>query len=349
MADKFGHDGRGNYHGVSLVENLTENQIQFSDILNINSELDVAKINIPEYSKKFLASISGAEAKDYLGIPQDLEPIPGPPGIEGPPGPKGDGVSVGHTYSSHQDLLNDEANIPDNAFIFINSGTGNPNNGEFYTKTAGELILNGVLEGIEGPAGQRGPQGPDGVKGVAGQRGIQGPPGPAGTNATPYTLPSATSNVLGGVKIGNGLTIVDGVISIIEKAYLNVSHLTDIAIPVGDKVIVGTTVVRQSGIPYNSTTGLFTLKANKNYRITFTAKISGGTHQIEVRARTAANGNINNIFMKSAGGTSERSSNTYDVMYKPTVDTTVKMQTLGVTATGAKIDKYTMSLVVQEV
>jgi hypothetical protein len=96
-------------------------------------------------------------------------------------------------------------------------------------------------QGVAGPAGPAGPDGPAGAQGVAGKDGAvgpagpkgdpgeqgvtgadgpagpagpkgdtgpQGPPGADGTGAS-YTLPVASSTVLGGVKVGTGLA-VDG-------------------------------------------------------------------------------------------------------------------------------------------
>jgi hypothetical protein len=65
--------------------------------------------------------------------------------------------------------------------------------------------------GAAGPKGDTGPAGPagaDGATGPAGPAGPEGPPGADGTGTT-YTLPVATSTVLGGVKVGTGLA-VDG-------------------------------------------------------------------------------------------------------------------------------------------
>jgi hypothetical protein len=61
--------------------------------------------------------------------------------------------------------------------------------------------------GATGPAGATGATGPQGETGATGVQGATGPSGPA------YTLPTATSSVLGGIKIGSGLTITDGVLS----------------------------------------------------------------------------------------------------------------------------------------
>jgi hypothetical protein len=62
--------------------------------------------------------------------------------------------------------------------------------------------------GAAGPKGDTGDTGPAGPKGDTGETGPQGPAGQDGTGAS-YTLPVATATVLGGVKVGTGLS-VDG-------------------------------------------------------------------------------------------------------------------------------------------
>jgi hypothetical protein len=65
--------------------------------------------------------------------------------------------------------------------------------------------------GAQGITGADGPAGPKGDTGAAGPKGDTGPQGPAGNDGTgaSYTLPAATTTVLGGVKVGTGLA-VDG-------------------------------------------------------------------------------------------------------------------------------------------
>jgi hypothetical protein len=62
------------------------------------------------------------------------------------------------------------------------------------------------VAGPVGPAGAKGDTGPAGPTGATGPIGPEGPQGPAGEGAS-YTLPVATATVLGGVKVGSGLTI----------------------------------------------------------------------------------------------------------------------------------------------
>ena len=82
--------------------------------------------------------------------------------------------------------------------------------------------------GPQGPAGATGPQGPQGIQGPQGEKGDGVPPiaeGDAGKlvavksdesgheHVAPYTLPTASADTLGGVKVGSGLSIADGVLS----------------------------------------------------------------------------------------------------------------------------------------
>ena len=93
------------------------------------------------------------------------------------------------------------------------------------------------LESLVGPTGATGPQGPTGDTGPQGPQGIQGLKGDTGDGVPPiaegdagklvavkidesgyetvaaYTLPTASADTLGGVKVGANLSIADGVLS----------------------------------------------------------------------------------------------------------------------------------------
>lgn len=68
--------------------------------------------------------------------------------------------------------------------------------------------------GPQGPKGDTGPQGPQGgpgPQGPQGETGPQGDPGPQGPQGEPgatYTLPAATTETLGGVKMASGVSDV---------------------------------------------------------------------------------------------------------------------------------------------
>ena len=77
----------------------------------------------------------------------------------------------------------------------------------------GETGLQGPAGGPKGDTGTQGLVGPTGPAGATGTQGVVGPTGPKGDTGT-YVLTTATTSVLGGVKIdGTSITINNGVIS----------------------------------------------------------------------------------------------------------------------------------------
>ena len=79
----------------------------------------------------------------------------------------------------------------------------------FFTDNGDELVIGGKLTVLDGAT----------VEGLSG-------------GGSSYTLPTASSDTLGGVKIGSGLTITDGVLSadsVTPAAYQAASEATTIA------------------------------------------------------------------------------------------------------------------------
>ena len=91
-------------------------------------------------------------------------------------------------------------------------------------------VFNFAFTNLKGATGATGSQGPKGNKGDKGDKGDTGATGPAGTYTaganitisrnvisatdTKYTLPTASSSVLGGVKVGSNITLSSGTISL---------------------------------------------------------------------------------------------------------------------------------------
>lgn len=79
--------------------------------------------------------------------------------------------------------------------------------------------------GTPGPQGAPGPQGPQGLQGATGPQGPKGdtgatgPQGPQGVPGPTYVLPAASASILGGVKVGSGLSINAGVLSAAATSY----------------------------------------------------------------------------------------------------------------------------------
>ena len=133
---------------------------------------------------------------------QDIFGVPGPVGPKGNQGDKGDpGKDL-----QVDGVVADQGSLP-------NSSTDNTiyvtlDNGHGWVWVNGMWNDLGVLlqgpQGVAGPTGPEGPEGPRGDRGPQGNQGPQGIPGPAGPT---YTLPVATADTLGGIKIGRGLKI----------------------------------------------------------------------------------------------------------------------------------------------
>lgn len=64
--------------------------------------------------------------------------------------------------------------------------------------------LNKLEQGVQNE--QVGPQGPKGDTGPQGPQGDPGPQGPQGEPGATYTLPAATTETLGGVKMAGGVS-----------------------------------------------------------------------------------------------------------------------------------------------
>ena len=63
-------------------------------------------------------------------------------------------------------------------------------------------------KGDTGPQGPQGDPGPQGPQGETGPQGAIGPQGPQGEPGATYTLPRATTETLGGVKMAGGVSDV---------------------------------------------------------------------------------------------------------------------------------------------
>lgn len=122
---------------------------------------------------------------------------PGGVGATGPQGPPYTTITVGSTTTLS----------PSSSATVTGTST---NNG------ANLSLAFGIPAGATGATGATGPQGPagaTGAQGATGPAGPTGPTGPAGSSGGSYTLPTASSTVLGGIKVGSGLSISSGVLS----------------------------------------------------------------------------------------------------------------------------------------
>ena len=134
----------------------------------------------------------------------------------------------------------------------------------FYNEND-EVIYSFDYTLLNGPQGPQGPKGDTGDKGDKGDKGDTGPQGPAGPS---YTLPIASANTLGGIKVGQNLTID-------ENGVLNASgggsqHLYIHEINVegeydGDSVAFNVKLLKSDNNPITTLQSLNTYKNNILY------------------------------------------------------------------------------------
>ena len=165
------------------------------------------------------ASYDASTNKFTFGIPR------GATGAQGATGPKGDTGATGPTGPTGP------AGAAGKSAYEIwkaQSGNSGKSEAEFLASLKGARGATGA-QGATGPAGPAGPTGPKGDTGSQGPKGDKGDTGPAGTYTAgtnisissnkisctySYTLPTASSTTLGGVKIGDYITLSSGTISV---------------------------------------------------------------------------------------------------------------------------------------
>lgn len=173
------------------------------------------------------ASYDASTNKFTFGIPrgatgaQGATGPKGDTGATGPTGPKGDTGSQGPAgaaagFGTPTATVSNTVGVPSVTVTASGSNTAK--------------VFNFAFTNLKGATGATGSQGPKGDKGNKGDKGDTGPTGPAGTYTaganitisgnvisatdTKYTLPTATSSVLGGVKVGSNITLSSGTISL---------------------------------------------------------------------------------------------------------------------------------------
>lgn len=173
------------------------------------------------------ASYDASTNKFTFGIPrgatgaQGATGPKGDTGATGPTGPKGDTGSQGPAgaaagFGTPTATVSNTVGVPSVTVTASGSNTAK--------------VFNFAFTNLKGATGATGSQGPKGDKGNKGDKGDTGPTGPAGTYTaganitisgnvisatdTKYTLPTASSSVLGGVKVGSNITLSSGTISL---------------------------------------------------------------------------------------------------------------------------------------
>ena len=166
----------------------------------------------------------------------------GPAGPQGATGPQGEQGAQGVSVTLKGTKANEAAILavvdPEAGDAWINAETGDlyfrnvtDSQWDNVGKIVGPAGPTGATgaTGPQGPAGATGPEGPQGIQGLKGDTGDGVPPiaeGDAGKlvavkidesgyeTVAPYTLPTASADTLGGVKVGAPVTITDGVLGV---------------------------------------------------------------------------------------------------------------------------------------
>jgi len=140
-----------------------------------------------------------------------------------------------------------------------------------------------------------------------------------------------------------------GWVSISEpKGFLSVGHNSNITITTAPFVIRPTfTYATNSIIPYDSSTGEFTLTQGRTYKIQFTANIVT-TGKVDIRMLNSSGGNVNSNFgtWHSGGG---QSSNMYSAIISVTTTGKFRLAVTGHSVASSTISQYTSNLEIVEI
>lgn len=136
----------------------------------------------------------------------------GDTGATGPQGVQGKPFTISKVYSSIEEMNNDLGNMEDGSYVMIANSVEQEDNAKLFVKSNDEWIFISDFSGATGIQGEQGPAGPQGEPG----RTIEYQPGEGVEVAenNVLNLVKATSNTLGGIKVGENLSIdEDGVLS----------------------------------------------------------------------------------------------------------------------------------------
>jgi hypothetical protein len=110
--------------------------------------------------------------------------------------------------------------------------------------------------------------------------------------------------------------------------YVSVLRTTSQTVNTGDNIIFNT--VKSGNIPYNTSTGTFTLAAGKTYRLTGSVSLDGsnaGSAEIDVIWKNAAGDELGNraLILSTNYATAAAGNGVTDVVYTPSINTTASL------------------------
>ena len=132
--------------------------------------------------------------------------------------------------------------------------------------------------------------------------------------------------------------------------YVSVNRTTTQSVNTGDNIIFNT--INSGNIPYNSNTGNFTLTAGKTYRLTGSVSLDGSnasSSEIDIAWKNAAGDVLGNraLILSTNYSTAATGNGITDIVYTPTVNTTIALNVVFSTANAKTVPNYTYANIEQ--
>ena len=132
--------------------------------------------------------------------------------------------------------------------------------------------------------------------------------------------------------------------------YVSVVRSTSQTVNTGDNLIFNT--INSGNIPYNSSNGNFTLTAGKTYRLTGSVSLDGsnaGSSEIDIAWKNAAGDILGNraLILSTNYATSAAGNGVTDIVYTPTVNTTISLNVIFATANAKTVSNFTYANIQQ--
>lgn len=192
---------------IEVAETITIDAGLPAEVVNVGNE------NKARFSFKIPRGENGSDGQD--GAPG----VDGATGADGSPGEPGPAGAVGPQGEQGQQGIQGQPGLGIRYAGTVDAQGDLPataTQGDLYVVSTPEPARGFVWDDATSSWKDSGPvQGPQGVPGPQGVKGDQGVPGKDGADGAGAVLVPATSTVLGGVKIGSGVTVTaDGTISV---------------------------------------------------------------------------------------------------------------------------------------
>ena len=132
--------------------------------------------------------------------------------------------------------------------------------------------------------------------------------------------------------------------------YVSVNRTTLQTVNTGDNIIFNT--INSGNIPYNSSNGNFTLTAGKTYRLTGSVSLDGsnaGSSEIDIAWKNAAGDILGNraLILSTNYATAAVGNGVTDIVYTPTVNTTIFLSVIYATANAKTVGNFTYANIQQ--